>query len=351
MQVLFLTKIGAKEEGQSPIFLEELQTVKVKEGRTARLECKLDGKPSPNVEWRKNDETLSLGSRVRGDKEGQYCILTVKNCTPEDKGVYMCVAFNNFGSIATSCELIIDSVVTEPVFIEKLNSMDVLEGNEATFSVKVASNTTPSVKWLKDNNEIARSGRHMLTSIVNDGIYTLVIRNCETRDNGRYSCIVTNKTGESQSTASLNVKSLPRLPVFKSEDKDEAMEVKEGDKLQIAITITSKPNPKVKWYKDGMLLLSGAKVYIRNTGDKYSLEIPRVNKMNAGIYKCVATNAGGTASKVFNVKISGIMFDTKHYHYNIMNLQEFYTKCGIYLLEITVTILNYFSFVNLHSMI
>ncbi len=289
------------------MFLEELQPVKTKEGRLARLECKLQGQPSPKVEWHKDDEKVNLGSRIKADREGQYCVLTVKDCKPRDGGMYMCVAYNDFGSIGTSAELTVESVLSEPVFEDKLKNVEVTEGKEATFTVKMDSMSSPTVTWCKDNKDIAGSGRHMLTSIVEDGIYSLVIRNCELNDSGRYTCIAKNDAGETKCSARLEVKQSVTMPVFESGDRDEPIEIEEGGKLRLLVNVKNKPYPKVKWYKDGRLLLTGARLYIRSTGGEYSLEVPRVTAKDAGLYKCVATSPGGTASKVFNVTIAGMV--------------------------------------------
>lgn len=271
------------------------------------MECKLQGQPSPKVEWHKDDEKLNLGGRLKAEREGQYCILTIKDSNPQDSGVYMCVAFNDFGSEATSAELEVESALIEPVFEEKLKNFEAIEGKEATFTVKVNSNSSPTITWCKDNKNIAGSGRYMLTSIVDDGIYSLVIRNCESKDTGRYTCIAKNNAGETKCNARLEVKPSVTVPVFEAGDQDEPVEMKEGGKLQLLVNVKNKPFPKVKWYKDGRLLLSGARLYIRSTGGEYSLEVPRVTAQDAGSYKCVATSQGGTASKVFNVTIAGIV--------------------------------------------
>ena len=281
--------------------------MKTKEGRSARLECKLQGQPSPKVEWHKDDEKINLGGRIKAEREGQYCVLTTRDCRPRDSGTYMCVAYNDFGSIATSAELKVESVLSEPVFEEKLKNIEGTEGKEATFTVKLNSSASPTVTWYKDSKDIAGSGRHMLTSIVEDGIYSLVIRNCELNDSGRYTCIAKNDAGESKCSGRLEIKPSLTSPVFESGDHDEPIEVEEGGKLQLLVNVKNKPHPKVKWYKDGRLLLTGARIYIRSTGGEYSLEVPRVTAKDAGLYKCVATSPGGTASKVFNVTIAGMV--------------------------------------------
>ena len=302
------------------MFLEELQPVKTKAGRSARLECKLQGQPSPKVEWHKDDEKINLGGRIKAEREGQYCVLTIKDCKPQDSGVYMCVAYNDFGSVGTSAELTVESVLSEPVFEEKLKNIECTEGKEATFTVKLNSISSPKVTWYKDNKDLAGSGRHMLTSIMEDGIYSLVIRNCEPSDSGRYSCIAKNDAGESKCSGRLEIKQSLTLPVFESGDHDEPVEIEEGGKLQLLVNVKNKPYPKVKWYKDGRLLLTGARIYIRSTGGEYSLEVPRVTAKDAGLYKCVATSPGGTASKVFNVTIAGMVMFSGQYRWLMMEL-------------------------------
>lgn len=269
------------------------------------MECKVQGHPAPKIEWHKDDEKINQDSRMKMQRDGEFCVLSIKEARPRDSGVYMCVAFNEFGSEATSAELEVQQPATEPRFEEKLQSVDVTEGKDAVMKVKVKGTPAPTLEWFKDGKELVTSERVTIKSNLSDGIYSLIIQDCDTKDAGRYSCSAENDAGETKCSARLDVKPSSTGPVFDGGDREVPIAVDEGGTLKLVVNIKGKPAPKVKWYKDGRLLLSSSRLFIRGTGGEYSLEISSVVTKDAGVYKCVASCAGESSFKLFNVAIPG----------------------------------------------
>lgn len=58
----------AKEVQKAPVFIEKLQNTGVTEGFPVRLECRISGEPSPQIFWKKENESLTYNTdRVRLD--------------------------------------------------------------------------------------------------------------------------------------------------------------------------------------------------------------------------------------------------------------------------------------------
>ena len=84
--------------------------------------------------------------------------------------------------------------------------------------------------------------------------------------------------------------------------------VNKYDILRLSCIATGNELPWFKWYKNGILLLSG--VTFTNT-DKQpdststtsSLKVTRVDTSHAGVYLCQATNTLGEASSVTKVDV------------------------------------------------
>lgn len=270
------------------------------------MQCKVQGHPSPKIEWHKDDERINQDIRIKMLREGEFCILSIKDTKAQDSGVYMCVAFNDFGSEATSTELVIEDILIEPKFEEKMKNIDICEGEDAIMKVKVKATPTPAIQWYKEGKEISNSGQFTLKSNEVEGIYSLLVRNCNTKDAGRYTCLARNEAGETKCTARLDIKPSLSAPVFDGGEQEVPIVVEEGRTLKLEVSVKGKPIPKLKWYKDGRLLLNTSHLSIGSTGAQSSLGISRVAQKDAGVYKCAASSTSGTSFKLFNVTIPGM---------------------------------------------
>lgn len=89
-------------------------------------------------------------------------------------------------------------------FISRPHGQEVVEGEKAEFTCSV-SKETYEVKWLKDDKELEAGDKYQMVS---DGKRrTLVIKNCEPKDEGGYVV----KIGPTKASADLTVLGKPRL--------------------------------------------------------------------------------------------------------------------------------------------
>ncbi|XP_061120064.1 myosin light chain kinase, smooth muscle-like isoform X1 [Syngnathus typhle] len=99
-----------KELHGEPRFREPLQDASLPAGATARLACRVDGYPHPEVEWLRDDEPLPETSRVKTEygPDGR-CALVVCGVDAADAGVYVCRASNQLGAASCSARLKVDT--------------------------------------------------------------------------------------------------------------------------------------------------------------------------------------------------------------------------------------------------
>ncbi|XP_051023239.1 obscurin-like [Acomys russatus] len=73
----------------------------------------------------------------------------------------------------------------------------------------------------------------------------------------------------------------------------EDVQVQVGDMAQFDAVIEGNPPPTVTWYKESNQLVNSARLSQRQDGTTYSLVLTDVAPHDAGVYTCVAHNAGG----------------------------------------------------------
>ena len=73
----------------------------------------------------------------------------------------------------------------------------------------------PEVDWYKDNRVIREGGRIKFT-FEDDGLCSLLIREAEHSDRGRYKCVASNPAGKAQCSAELFIESKYRFNMSSS---------------------------------------------------------------------------------------------------------------------------------------
>lgn len=108
---------------------------------------------------------------------------------------------------------------------------------------------------------------------MSDDRYTLLIDNCAVSDSGEYKAVASNVHGQVQSKCRLNVfaKPPPRIveaeattrgvaPFFVELVKD--ISVNDGQDACFKCKVAGEPEPEVRWYKDGVLLVETANIKV-----------------------------------------------------------------------------------------
>ncbi len=227
---------------QKPMFTHPLQSVEQEEGASVQLSSRLIpvGDPSLKVEWFKDGQIISSGSRINYINDFGCVTLDITSLRPSDEGVYECKATNALGMATTTASvkvaakgsLLLDSQHPEgmkkitalemgkakrqltevaqafekPAFIAPLSGTAELgEGQHAHMECRVVPVGDPSMKfeWYRNGEVLQTGSRYQATQ--DFGFVTLDIASCMDTDSGVYMVKAINQAGEATSSFVLKV--------------------------------------------------------------------------------------------------------------------------------------------------
>lgn len=294
-------------KGEVPGFTKALKKVETTEKKPVRLECKFKGKPTPTIEWFKDDEQnkVKQSKRIKITVENDTAILEFKETELDDEGVYKCVATNDSGTAKSEAELLVDEAGEKPFLKSTLKDVTVTESDEARFDVRVTGKPEPTVEWFKDDTKIKDEGRTILVDDEEEDLFSLIIEDVKPEDSGVYKCVASNDVGETLSTAKLQVEEKMAAPEFVGGDEAGPITIIEDDNLTLEVKVDGQPKPKVTWSKDGEPLKESESVTIEEKDDYYRIKIKNASLHDSGQYKCEARSDAGTVSRSYEMVVEG----------------------------------------------
>ncbi|XP_015254425.1 PREDICTED: obscurin isoform X5 [Cyprinodon variegatus] len=286
------TTASLKIKAQPVTFKQKLESQEAEEGASVSLHCELS-KPGVPVEWKKGTQVLKSGEKYQMKQKASVNELIITKVEPEDSGEYSCVCGDQKTTaslkikavklssppLATNTELkkqeTTDKTKASPViFTRHLESQIVEEGQSVTFYCEL-SKLGVSLEWKKGELGLCPCGKYEIKQTENMAM--LIIHNVEPEDSGSYTC----DTGESQSTAKLDVKAKPVL--FKT--KLQNLERQEGESVSFCCEIT-KPGASVIWRCGDTMLTASHKYQLKQDGTMVELVIYKLQGSDAGEYSC-----------------------------------------------------------------
>ncbi|XP_049294890.1 obscurin isoform X7 [Anopheles funestus] len=213
---------------QKPNFVYPFSDMQQLPGLEAKFPAKLVGVPRPEIQWYKNETPIHAGDRYKMKYEGDCCCLYIKECEPEDTGLYSCTATNREGSSTIEAKLDVVTRIekrdepTPPSFMKKLNDMTLLDGMKAKLTVCVDGFPMPTVEWIRDGRRLVPSEKYRIEAEKN-GLARLIVDDVQEEDLGRYSCKAVNNLGEAICHANLKFEPSdyrPRRRYGKGKGKD-----------------------------------------------------------------------------------------------------------------------------------
>uniref|UniRef100_A0A0N5C6U2 non-specific serine/threonine protein kinase n=1 Tax=Strongyloides papillosus TaxID=174720 RepID=A0A0N5C6U2_STREA len=212
--------------------------------------------------------------------------------------------------------------------IEIPENVTVSENDTAVFKCKIEGDPAPTFKWYKGKREIINGPRIKIMTDGKEGEITLVIGKCRSQDDGQYTLNVENKNGKDSSPSKLLVtaesgldfrsmlktrdsvqmgsanKEKPeemtpdarRMSLFpgkKVEKWDKPLEdttcQQQVNKMVELKCVYSRPNAKIRWYKDKKEIFSGGLKYrINIEKNETTLVINNPEVEDTGNYICEA---------------------------------------------------------------
>uniref|UniRef100_A0A8C6IUG9 Myosin light chain kinase, smooth muscle n=1 Tax=Melopsittacus undulatus TaxID=13146 RepID=A0A8C6IUG9_MELUD len=287
--------------GIPPQFVSRPQSLEASEGQEIKFKSRVSGKPKPVVEWFKEGETIKAGQNVQiYEEDGIHCLWLKKACLG-DSGSYSCTAFSPKGQTSTSWLLTVRSPKVQefaPCFSSVLKGCTVSEGQDFVLQCCVGGVPVPQITWLLNDQPIQYAH-----STFEDGVAKLTVQDALPEDDGIYTCLAENNTGQASCSAQVTVKgeylSLSQAvklnktfaPIFHKGLTD--LKVMDGSQVIMTVEVSANPPPEIIWLHNGKEIQETEDFHFEKKGNEYSLYIQEVFPEDTGKYTCEAWNELG----------------------------------------------------------
>uniref|UniRef100_A0A671FYC7 Obscurin n=1 Tax=Rhinolophus ferrumequinum TaxID=59479 RepID=A0A671FYC7_RHIFE len=311
-----------------PRFVNKVQAVPFVEGEDTQVTCTIEGTPYPQIRWYKDGALLTPGGKYRTLSESRsgLLVLEIRAASKEDLGYYECeVRQEGAGegphltphpSMLTHFPT--DAAVLPPVALEQANQImpvpGTLVGPEAPGpsaghqaspslgeppALQEASPQPLGTEVVEESGEVPP-----LVSTPRSGVAE------QTTHPMHYPRVEAAAWPGTRATEFWDVQShvftetTHRTYVYQASDSGAArppsmqvtiedVQAQRGHTAQFQAVIEGNPQPTVTWYKDSVQLVDGAQLSQQQDGTTYSLVLRNVGQQDAGVYTCLAQNAGG----------------------------------------------------------
>ncbi|XP_022800875.1 hemicentin-2-like isoform X2 [Stylophora pistillata] len=232
------------------------------QGDTITFNCSADAKPAVTSYQLYKNDTVMYASLSEMWKE-----------TLRSGGVfvYKCRANN---TVVSAYSKDATFTVNVPSSIQPMQNKTVTEGDNVTLMCNVSGLPSPTVSWLRPNDQ--RRSEYMLELV-----------NISRNEAGEYKCEASNECGNATEMATIDVQ-FPSSIIQITQHQN----VTEGDNVTLMCNVSGVPPPTVYWMKPNGESVSG-----------YNLEVKNISRSEAGKYKCEASNEFGNATKMTSVGV------------------------------------------------
>lgn len=200
------------EKALAPQFVRVCQDRDVTEGKMTRFDCRVTGRPYPEVTWFINERQIrdDYNHKILVNESGNHALM-ITNVDLRDSGVVTCVARNKTGETSFQCRLnvIEKEQVVAPKFIERFSTISVREGEPVVLNARAVGTPTPRITWQKDGVPILPNPELRINT--DGGASTLDIQRAKASDAAWYQCTAQNVAGSTATRARLYVE-VPKEP-------------------------------------------------------------------------------------------------------------------------------------------
>ncbi|XP_061235500.1 basement membrane-specific heparan sulfate proteoglycan core protein isoform X1 [Neopsephotus bourkii] len=251
----------------------------VRAGDALQVQCLAHGTPPLLYTWDKLNGSLSARTSHRAG------LLRISPVLPADAGTYRCRVTNRVGTAEAFSRVAVhgdagdggDAIGGPLVVRVTPGSLVRGIGGTAEFACAVSGDPRVQLEWLKDGGELPPNHS------VRDGV--LRIQELAWGAQGVYVCRASAPGGQAEDRATLTMQALPRALI---NIRTAVQTVLAGTSVELECLGLGEPRPHVTWSKVGGRIRPGVLV---RAG---TLTFERVERADAGQYRCTATNAVGT---------------------------------------------------------
>lgn len=201
------------EKSLAPHFVRICQDRDVTEGKLTRFDCRVTGRPYPEVTWYINGRVIQddYNHKILVNESGNHALM-ITNVEKQDCGVVACVARNKSGETSFQCNLnvIEKEQVVAPKFVERFSTLNAKEGEPVVLNARAVGTAPLRITWQKDGVPIAPNPE--LRIATDGGASTLEIQQAKASDAAWYQCTAQNVAGSTATRARLFVET-PKGPV------------------------------------------------------------------------------------------------------------------------------------------
>lgn len=187
------------------------------QGSDARIECKSDGFPKPQITWKKavgdtpgDYKDLKAENNIRVE-DGT---LVIENIQKPNEGYYLCEAINGIGSGLSAVILV--NVQAPPEFAEKLRNQTARRGEPAVLQCEAKGEKPIGILWNMNNMRLDPKTDNRYTireEILQSGVMSsLSIKRTERADSALFTCVATNAFGSDDASINLIIQEVPEMP-------------------------------------------------------------------------------------------------------------------------------------------
>ncbi|KAK3802354.1 hypothetical protein RRG08_034500 [Elysia crispata] len=331
-------KAGAKEtrssrersegKGAPPSFALHLpSSVDVAVGQRLKLDCSVQGFPVPLVTWHKGDRELMYSQRHRIILCGTLHTMEIPQAMALDKGHYIVRATNVHGTVESSCfvnTLAAGEKVRTPPDYRRDAMREAARGNLQVETSSEEDEPEPPrkqakapffIKHLPKTIDVMEGIDVRLDCILRRGIELIRWSSSrspsqerdkerqlkkELKDAGFSGEFIPLETAADSSRPSADERKTEPAdgrrehPSFLATPTDLVRPV--GSEAVFECSTSGTPEPEVKWYKDGRVLISSDGVRMTSVGNKHKLKVKAILQSDEGQYTCKATSTAGSDS-------------------------------------------------------
>lgn len=180
-----------------------------------------------------------------------------------------------------------------PKFLRYLESSEVTEGDAFIFECNVRGTPEPSIQWLKYNMPLIDGPNYKIT--YNAETCRLEIPSVTLSDAAVFSCIASNVSGTSQTTANLIVKQREEIKLMPPSFLRLLQNAYTNEKssFEFNCLVTGNPLPTVQWFRNDTCVDNDINYNITYNNGNAILRIPFVRVEDQGVFTVKASNQVG----------------------------------------------------------
>lgn len=203
--------------------------------------------------------------------------------------------------------------------------MQVQKGQPVKLQIEFTADPLPNITWTKDGKEV-KEDEHLKISLetqelehgLKKFVATLTFTDAKHFDTGKYEMKASNKHGELSTLGYLDVLSKPEIVGLKDQM------CLPYDTVVFDAIVYANPKPKVVWTRNGENLCNNEnwEVIADVDAEKYRLVLQTAQVTDGGRYTITATNAQGTTTQDFKLKMNGEFILYLHRHIFLLRAYE-----------------------------